>query len=96
MSKLTDLPNIGQTLADKLIDAGIRSHDELARIGSVKAVLRIASSDESGCYNMLFALEGAIRGVRWHNIPANDRTWLMENLDDARRETSRKHGMDDA
>lgn len=73
MNKLTDFPNIGPVLADKLHQIGVTTIDELAEIGSIQATIQIGITDISACYNMLYALEGAIRGVRWHNVPKEDR-----------------------
>lgn len=73
MSDLTTLPNIGPVLADKLNLIGVSTFDELVATGCVDAVIRIGVTDESACYNMLYALEGAIRGVRWHALPKGDR-----------------------
>jgi DNA transformation protein len=76
MSELKHLPNIGPVLAKKLDQIGITTIEALESVGSVEAVVRIGVADETACYNMLYALEGAIRGIRWHAIPKNDR----ENL----------------
>ena len=76
MGDLTSLPNIGDVLAALLGAAGIQSPGELKRAGSVGAALRIAAVGERPCASKLFALEGAIRGVRWHSIPKNERAVL--------------------
>ncbi|MCJ7702467.1 MAG: TfoX/Sxy family protein [Anaerolineales bacterium] len=73
MDELTRLPNIGPVLAAKLKQIGVHSFDQLVEIGCVEALLRIGERDESACYNMLYALEGAVRGIRWHAIPKDDR-----------------------
>jgi len=73
--------------------AGITDAETLRRLGSVRALIKIGAEGHSGCYNMLFALEGAIRGIRWHDIPANERTWLKEQLDDVKKQRKRStHG----
>lgn len=73
MSSLTDLPNIGKTLAEKLNAVGIESEQELKNIGSENAIIKISTIENSGtCLNMLYAIEGAIQGIRWHGID-NDR-----------------------
>ncbi|RGX57018.1 competence protein TfoX [Anaerotruncus sp. AF02-27] len=64
MGELAKLPNIGKTLEQQLLDAGIDSPDELRRVGSREAWLRIQAFDPSACLHRLSALEGAIRGVR--------------------------------
>jgi len=69
MKELSDLPNIGKVLANKLKQVGINNEHELKLIGSEKAILKIATLEQSGaCINMLYALEGAIQGIRWHGI----------------------------
>ena len=77
---LTDLPNIGDELEQCLLEAGISSVDELQRIGSIEAAIRISPyrPDASACRNALCALEGALRGVRWHSIPKPDRDELWQ------------------
>ena len=83
MDDLTKLPNIGPTLAEKLNQIGISTFDQLVDAGSIDAVLRIGHSDMVACYNMLYALEGAILGVRWHGIPKNEREILKTGFDQA-------------
>ena len=80
---LSALPNIGAVLAEELEKAGIRSPEQLRDIGSVQAAARIASGDKEACYNLLFALEGAIRGVRWHSMPKAERAELKAEFDRA-------------
>jgi DNA transformation protein len=78
---LTKLPNIGPTLAERLNQIGITTFDQLADLGSIEAVLRIGQTDILTCYNMLYALEGAILGVRWHGIPKDEREQLKSAFD---------------
>lgn len=59
MSELLSLPNIGQTLDKQLQQVGITTKEELKKIGSKKAWLKIKQIDPSACYNRLCALEGA-------------------------------------
>ena len=71
-------PNIGKILSDKLIVAGIGSIEELRKTGSENAFMRIRTIDDSACLNMLYALEGAINNIRWHDL---DRTRKNELKD---------------
>ena len=73
MEDLTKLPNIGPVLAEKLNGIGVESYDDLAEMGSVEALIRIGQTDITAFANMLYALEGAILGVRWHDIPKDYR-----------------------
>lgn len=84
MEDLSQLPNIGKVLAEKLNRNDVTSYDDLVSLGSIEAVLRIGKTDQSACYNMLYALEGAIRGIRWHSIPREERQQLKEEYDLAR------------
>jgi predicted flap endonuclease-1-like 5' DNA nuclease len=81
MEDLTQLPNIGEVLSKKLREIGVESHSGLAAMGSVAAVMKIGDVDRAACYNMLYALEGAIRRVRWHAIARDERSKIKEEFD---------------
>ena len=86
LEDLTQLPNIGPTLEGKLREIGIQCLEQLKEIGSIDAVLQIRVKDLSACYNMLYAIEGAIQGVRWHSIPKDERAQLKAEFDLAVRD----------
>ena len=67
---LSDLPNIGPVLLNKLVNAGIDTPGGLVKTGSKKAFQKIRAMDPGACLDLRYALEGAIRGVRWHELPA--------------------------
>jgi len=68
-TRLSDMPNIGTTLEAKLQNAGITSGEELANLGSKESFLRIKPLYPDACVLHLYALEGAVRNMRWHNLP---------------------------
>ena len=68
MGELTALPNIAAKLESQLNDVGINTIEELKKVGSREAWLRILACDPSACIMRLSALEGAIQGVRWHHL----------------------------
>ena len=72
---LTDLPNIGAEVARLLLAAGVGSPEDLKRIGAARAALRIREirPDDPPSRSMVSGLEGAVRGVRWHSIPKEER-----------------------
>jgi DNA transformation protein len=79
MKQLTDLPNIGKTLANKLEMIGIKNEQELKQIGSENAIIKISTIENSGaCINMLYALEGAIQDIRWHGLVNERKQELKE------------------
>lgn len=69
MEKLQELPNISKVIGSKLVEVGIDTPALLKSIGSKEAFRRIKSKDSTACINMLYALEGAIAGIRWHFLP---------------------------
>lgn len=80
MKQLSDLPNIGKTVEKKLIEVGIETPEQLIVLGAEQAFIRLAIEDEGACYNMLCALEGAIQGIRWHNLDKSRKEELKEFL----------------
>ena len=78
MGELSKLPNIGKVVENQLNDVGISTVDELIDIGSREAWLKIREIDETACINRLMALEGAIQGVRWHDLSENDKKSLKD------------------
>lgn len=76
---LTELPNIGKTLAEKLKSIGIDNANDLKKMGSENAIIKIAIIENSAaCINILYALEGAIQGIRWHKLSTERKQELKE------------------
>jgi DNA transformation protein len=78
MGELSNLINIGKEVERQLNETGITSFKELKQAGSRKAWLKIKSIDPSACYSRLCALEGAIQGIRWHNLPEETKKELKD------------------
>jgi len=76
------LPNIGQEVASRLREVGITTAEALRELGSIETALRLkaARPGDPPCRSMLSGLEGAIRGVRWHTIPKEERERLWEKF----------------
>lgn len=68
MGELSKLPNIGKELERQLGVAGIETVEQFREAGAKTAWMRIKAIDPSACYNRLCALEGALQGIRWHNL----------------------------
>jgi len=80
IENLTQMKNIGKIVAEKLIQVGITTPEELCAIGSEQAFIRLQTIDETACFSMLQGLEGAIQGIRWHNLPKERKEELKEFL----------------
>lgn len=78
MGELSKLPNIGKHVEEQLNLIGIYSLEDLKQIGSKEAWLKIREIDKSACINRLYALEGAIEGIRWHNLSEEKKLMLKE------------------
>lgn len=79
--RLEDMPNIGKTLARDLRAVGIESPDQLKALGSIEAIKRMGLVEQT-CSSKLYALEGAILGLRWHELDQSYREALYQRMKD--------------
>ena len=77
--RLSELPNIGPKLESLLVEHGISTPEDLRTLGAVETCRRLRFQGED-CVNKLLALEGAIRGIRWHDIPREEREALRRRF----------------
>ena len=61
--------NLGQKIEKELNKAGINTIEELIAMGSEEAFIKLHTIDKTSCIHKLYALEGAIQGIRWHDLP---------------------------
>jgi DNA transformation protein len=78
MGELSQLPNIGKKLEELLEQAGITNPAELQELGSKGAFERLLLIGETACMNKLYALEGAVQGIRWHHLCEDDKKALKD------------------
>jgi DNA transformation protein len=76
--RLSSQINIGNETANKLMQVGIDTMEKLVTTGSEKAFLKIRTIDPGACLSLLYGLEGAILGVRWHEIPSERKQELKQ------------------
>lgn len=79
--RLSNLVNIGPRLEEILIDSGVTSVEVFREMGAVEAAYCVFEKYPDTALR-LSALEGALRGTRWHNISKEDK----DALEDAFRE----------
>jgi len=73
--------NIGTVLASSLRRAGIDSLDTLRTLGAPDAWRQLrAIEPESASHRTLFALEGAIRGIRWGTLTRIERRRIVDAI----------------
>ena len=69
---------IGKVVEEQLNQVGITTEAELKTVGAKQAWLKIQSIDETACIHRLLALEGAIRGVKKTELPAEVKADLKD------------------
>ncbi|MBN1755570.1 TfoX/Sxy family protein [bacterium] len=82
MSNLSLQPNIGSTIEEKLVAVGIDSIEKLRKDGSIGAYNKLQKSGYRCSLNLLFALEGAIMGIRWHKLSRERKLELQSIFED--------------
>ncbi len=82
VTALRDMHNIGDVVAAELAAAGIADGEALREAGSVGAAIRLRDAGFDVCKSKLGGLEGAIRGIKWHSIPAAERAALWRELEE--------------
>lgn len=71
---LEALTNLGKISARQLAEIGIASEEDLRKTGAVAAYLRLKAHFGRGVsLNYLYALDGALKGVRWDLMPETER-----------------------
>lgn len=78
MGLLRDLPNIGKEMEKLLIQVGLDTPEKLRRAGTREAFFRIRSIDPTACHAKLYGIDGAIKGIRWHNLSTEEKRELNE------------------
>lgn len=81
---VSDLRNIGTTVASRLAQIGIRTRADLERVGSVAAYCEMKQQSPNArlslCY-YLYSLEGALRDRHWDDIGADVKKALREKAE---------------
>ncbi len=77
------LKNLGPVSTRWLASVGIHRRADLIRLGPVEAFLRVKAAGHKPTLNLLWALAGAERGLRWNKLSAEDRHRLLLELDAA-------------
>lgn len=81
MAAISLLPNLGPKSRQMLERAGLVSLDQLRALGSVAAFVRVKRAGGKPSVNLLWALEGALTGLRWQVVAREHRTSLLLALE---------------
>ena len=77
MTDKAKIKNIGPKSMAWLRQTGVRTQEDLESVGSLAAYVRIKRAGFKPSLNLLYALEGAILGCHWQNIPDARRSELI-------------------
>jgi DNA transformation protein and related proteins len=78
---LNDLYNIGPSLADRLVAAGICTAEELVRVGDEEAFRRLQDDlPHAVRIHTRLALAGAVRGLPWRQLSIAERERLTAGV----------------
>lgn len=77
------LKNLGPVSAAWLAGVGVVTRADLIRLGPVAAFLRVRDAGHKASMNLLWALAGAERGLRWNKLTDDERQRLLLELDAA-------------
>lgn len=77
------LRNIGPKSAAWLRQVGLRSYEDVAAAGPVEAFMRIKRAGFKPTLNLLYAIEGALVGCHWQDVPESRRAQLVSEAEAA-------------
>ena len=75
---VSTLHNIGVTLSRRLASIGVKTREDLASMGSVRAYKLLCELEQRRlpvCYN-LYSMEAALRGHDWRMLASDDKARL--------------------
>src|SRR5688500_5827208 len=78
MSSNDKLRNVGPKSAAWLRQVGIRTQADLETLGAVASFIKVKRAGFRPSLNLLYALEGAILGCHWQEIPDTRRAELVQ------------------
>ncbi|MBB5208053.1 TfoX/Sxy family protein [Chiayiivirga flava] len=77
------LRNVGPKSAAWLRQVGVRTQDDLVALGAVGAFIKVKRAGFRPSLNLLYALEGALLGCHWQQVPEERRSELLLAADAA-------------
>ncbi len=83
MSSSDKLKNVGPKSAAWLRQVGVRTQGDLEALGAVAAFIKVKRAGFKPSLNLLYALEGALLGCHWQQVPEARRTDLLAAAEEA-------------
>ena len=75
--------NVGPKSAAWLRQVGVRTQDDLVRLGAVEAFMKVKRAGFRPSLNLLYALEGALADCHWADLPDERKAALLAAAESA-------------
>jgi len=75
--------NVGPKSAAWLRQVGVRTQDDLIKLGPVEAFMKVKRAGFRPSLNLLYALAGAIENCHWADLPDERKTALVQAAESA-------------
>jgi len=75
--------NVGPKSAAWLRQVGVRTQDDLVRLGAVEAFMKVKRAGFRPSLNLLYALEGALADCHWADLPDERKAALLQEAESA-------------
>jgi hypothetical protein len=75
--------NVGPKSAAWLRQVGVRTHEDLVRLGPVDAFMKVKRAGFRPSLNLLYALAGAIENCHWADLPDERKSALVQAAESA-------------
>ncbi|MDP1636229.1 MAG: TfoX/Sxy family protein [Gallionellaceae bacterium] len=82
---IAELPNFGPKSQQMLAQAGIKTVEQLRKLGSVRAYVQVKRAGTNASLNLLWAMEGALTNQHWQVVAKQERLRLLLELEDVER-----------
>lgn len=82
-TSIANLPNLGPKSAQWLATIGVRTRRDLERLGAVDAYRLLKGHGYPASLNLVYAIEGALRGLDWNRLPARLKAELGSRVAEA-------------
>jgi DNA-3-methyladenine glycosylase I len=80
---VAQLPNLGPTSSQWLAAIGVHTRRDLEKLGSIDAYRLLKQQGYNASLNLVYAIEGALRGLDWNRLPAKLKVELKARAADA-------------
>jgi DNA transformation protein and related proteins len=80
---MTKIRNVGPKSAAWLRQVGVRTTEDLARVGPIEAFLKVKRAGFRPSLNLLYAMAGALADCHWADLPEERKQELLSTLEAA-------------